>query len=40
MKHQLTAGVLVRGRDDGPASWAMGSLFELRMIGPPIPAGS
>ena len=28
MKHPLTTGVLVRGRDDAPASWAMGSLFE------------
>lgn len=28
MKSQLTTGVLVRGPDDGPASWAMGSLFE------------
>ena len=28
MKHPLTAGALVRGPDDGPASWAMGSLFE------------
>jgi quercetin dioxygenase-like cupin family protein len=28
VEHQLTTGVLVRGRDDGPASWAMGSLFE------------
>ena len=28
MKHPLTTSVLVRGRDDGPASWAMGSLFE------------
>ena len=28
MKDQLTAGALVRGPGDGPASWAMGSLFE------------
>ena len=27
MKYLLTTGVLVRGRDDGPATWAMGSLF-------------
>lgn len=28
MKDQLTTGVLVRGPGEGPATWAMGSLFE------------
>jgi quercetin dioxygenase-like cupin family protein len=28
MDHQLTTSVLVRGPGEGPATWAMGSLFE------------